>query len=215
MPQDIPQELTLDKAQDKALDIRCEHVLPREESTILTLKKNTPWLTNDNPFVIPCKIGSLEIDKALCDSGASVNLIPFSVYNKLGSITLEDTEWKVPFVDKSTKEHEEVLQNVLVQIQDVHMLTNFFVVDIEEDAETPIILGKPFFNMTEASFHMKGRSVHMKVGDEIIIFYVHKTSSARRKELECKRDDDSIRCLEESKALSTRVCMVSTLGDEE
>lgn len=185
-----PYKAQEEEAQDMTLDARYEDTQPKLESKILTSKKSTPWLVDDNPFVIPCKIGSFEIDKALCDSGASVNLMPLLVCNKLGRITLEDTQCMVQFTDKSMKEPEGVLHNVLVQIQYVLVLETFIMIEVEEDTEIPIVLGRPFLDMTEASLHMKGRVVHIKVGDKTIIFDVNKLLGATSNKLSCKRSDE-------------------------
>jgi len=51
-----------------------------EECFSIVLKKLPPKLTNPESFSVPCTIGSLQISRVLCDLGASINLMSYSVY---------------------------------------------------------------------------------------------------------------------------------------
>ena len=49
------------------------------------LKRKLPHKLKDlGNFIIPCKIGKLIFKRALCDLGASINLIPLSIFRRLG-----------------------------------------------------------------------------------------------------------------------------------
>lgn len=119
-------------------------------------RKILPRLFRTGPFVILCKIGMLEIDKTLYDLGESMNMIPLSVCKELGYFTIEQTSITIQFADKSTKKPEGVLHNVLVQIRHIIVHINFMVVDVEEDKEMPIIIGRPLLDTTNASLKIRG-----------------------------------------------------------
>ena len=53
--------------------------------------KSPPKLKNLGSFTVPCAIGGMHFDKALCDIGASVSLMPYSIYKRLNLDELEPT----------------------------------------------------------------------------------------------------------------------------
>lgn len=55
-----------------------------EECFVVVLKKLPPKLIDPENFSIPFTISSLQIDRLLCDLGASINVMPYFVYKKLG-----------------------------------------------------------------------------------------------------------------------------------
>ncbi|XP_047270442.1 uncharacterized protein LOC124899574 [Capsicum annuum] len=90
-------------------------------------------------FTIPCTIGSLNFTKALCDLGASVNLMPFVVYKKLGLGDPTLTNMQLVVVDRSVKQPVGILYDVLVKVADFIFPVDFIVLDYEVDFEVPII----------------------------------------------------------------------------
>lgn len=55
-----------------------------EECSAILLKKLPPKLKDPGSFTIPCSIGTSYFEKALCDLGAGINLMPLSVFRRLG-----------------------------------------------------------------------------------------------------------------------------------
>ncbi|XP_019265064.1 PREDICTED: uncharacterized protein LOC109242679 [Nicotiana attenuata] len=83
-------------------------------------------------FTIPCTIGSYDFAKALCDLGASINLMPLAMYTKLGIGRARPTSMLLQLADCTVKRPTGILDDVLV------------------DEEIPIILGRPFLAIGRA-----------------------------------------------------------------
>ena len=93
-------------------------------------------------------IGGTCVEKALLDLGASVNLLPYSVYKQLGLGELKPTSIILSLVDKSIKIPKGTVEDVLIQVDKFYYLVDFIVLDIEPVSiganYVPIILGRPF-----------------------------------------------------------------------
>src|SRR5262249_10257812 len=77
--------------------------LSEECSTILQ-RKLPPKLKDPGCFTIPCTLGSLSINKALADLGASINIMPYSIFKKLGLGEPRPTRMSIQLVDRSIKQ---------------------------------------------------------------------------------------------------------------
>ncbi|XP_047260568.1 uncharacterized protein LOC124893735 [Capsicum annuum] len=95
-------------------------------------------------FTILCTVRSLNFTKTLCDLGASINLIPLSVYKKLGLGDPTLRNMQLVMADRSVKLPVGILHNILVKMSDFILPANFVVLDCEVDFKVPIILGRPF-----------------------------------------------------------------------
>ena len=88
-------------------------------------------------FTIPCTIGNHEFGKALCDSGASINLMPLSVVRRLSLGELTPTPMSLQMADRSMDQPEGILEDVLVKVGKFIFPVDFVVIDIEEDKKIP------------------------------------------------------------------------------
>ena len=84
-------------------------------------------------FTIPCSIGKYEFKKALCDSGASINLMSLSVVQRLSLGELTPTAITLQMVDRSMAQPEGVLEDVLVKVGKFIFLVDFVIMKMEED----------------------------------------------------------------------------------
>ncbi|XP_047261042.1 uncharacterized protein LOC124894395 [Capsicum annuum] len=91
-------------------------------------------------FTIPYTIGSLDLAKALCDLGASINFMPLGVYKKLVLGDPTPINMRLVMADKSVKRPKGILYDVLVKVTSF-ILADFVILDCEVDFEVPIILG--------------------------------------------------------------------------
>ncbi|XP_019177672.1 PREDICTED: uncharacterized protein LOC109172885 [Ipomoea nil] len=111
-------------------------------------KKLPPKCKNPGMFAIPCKIGSVNIERAMLDLGASINVMPLSVYSSLNVGPLKETGIIIQLVDRSNVYPKGALEDILVQVQGLVFRADFYVVDMEEDNNsydsTLILLGRPF-----------------------------------------------------------------------
>ena len=88
--------------------------------------------------------------KALCDSGASINLMPLSVAKRLSLGELTPTAMTLQMADKTLAHLEGILEDVMIKVGKFIFPVDFVVIDIEEDKQVPLLLGRPFLE-TEAS----------------------------------------------------------------
>ncbi|XP_016553309.1 uncharacterized protein LOC107852778 [Capsicum annuum] len=95
-------------------------------------------------FTIPFTIWMHEFEKSLCDLGASIKLIYFVIYKKLGLDTPTPTSMRFLMSDQSIKRPVGILFDVLVKVDKFFLPADFVVLDCEIDHEVPIILGHPF-----------------------------------------------------------------------
>ena len=95
-------------------------------------------------FTIPCSIGKCEFKKALCDSGASINLMPLSVVQRLSLGELTPTAITLQMPDRSMAQPEGILEYVLVKVGKFIFSVDFVIMQMEEDPQVPLLLGRPF-----------------------------------------------------------------------
>ncbi|XP_070022517.1 uncharacterized protein [Nicotiana sylvestris] len=101
-------------------------------------------ISDPGSFTIPCTIGSYAFAKALCDLGASINLMPLAVYTKLGIGRARPTSMLLQLADRTVKRPTGILDDVLVQVGKFVFPTDFVILDCQVDEEIPLILGRPF-----------------------------------------------------------------------
>ncbi|KAM6554337.1 hypothetical protein CsatB_015099 [Cannabis sativa] len=109
------------------------------------LKSKIPTKVKDpGNFAIPISIGGQDVGRALCDLEAIINLMPMSIFKKLGIGEARPTSVTLQLADRSMAHPEGKIEDVLVQVDKFIFLADFIILDYEEDKEVPIILGRPF-----------------------------------------------------------------------
>ena len=126
-------------------------------------------------FKIPCTIGSLNFKKALCDLGVSNNLISLSVFWKLGLGEAKPTTISLQMVDRSLTYSRGVIEDILVKVDKFIFLMDFVVLDIEEDKEIPLILGRSFLATGRALIDVHNGNLTLRVNDEEVKFNIYHT----------------------------------------
>ena len=126
-------------------------------------------------FTIPCIIGGVKIQKALCDSGASINLMPLSVAKKLSLGELIPTTITLQMADISMVKPEGVLEDVLVTVGKFVFPVDFIILDMEEDSQVPLLLGRPFLATGAALIDMQKGVLTLRVGEEASAFNMIKS----------------------------------------
>ncbi|XP_010245491.1 PREDICTED: uncharacterized protein LOC104589022 [Nelumbo nucifera] len=157
--------------------------LNEEYSTILQ-NKLPPKLKDPRSFSIPCTIGEINFDKALCDFGASINLMHFSVFRKLGLKEPTPTTVSLQLTDRSIKYPRGVVEDVLVKVDKFIFLVDFIVLDMEEDYDMPLILGRPFLATERALIDVQQGKLSLRINDEEVIFNVFKAMKHSNNEKE-------------------------------
>jgi len=98
------------------------------------IKKSHPKLGDPYSFSIPCVIGSETIEKTMCDLGASISLLPLSLFKRMDIGELKPTEITLKLVDRTTIRPAGLIQDIPVKVGGIYIPTDFVVVDIEEDS---------------------------------------------------------------------------------
>ena len=110
-----------------------------------TIQQKLPAKMKDpGSFTIPCSIGKYEFKKALCDYGASINLMPLSVLQRLSLGELTPTAITLQMADRSMAQLEGILEVVLVKVGKFVFPVDFVVMKMEEDTQVPFLYGRPF-----------------------------------------------------------------------
>ncbi|XP_052171578.1 uncharacterized protein LOC127787558 [Diospyros lotus] len=112
-----------------------------EECSAIIQNKMPQKLKDPGSFTIPCIIGNCEFNKALCDLGASINLMPYSLFKKLGLGEIKHTFVSLQLADRSIKHPIGMIEDVLVKVAKFIFPVDFIVLEMEEDREIPLILG--------------------------------------------------------------------------
>ncbi|KAK9031636.1 hypothetical protein V6N11_055929 [Hibiscus sabdariffa] len=138
--------------------------------TCLALMHNKVLAKKVDPgsFTIECSIGHNYSTKALCDPSASTNLIPKSVFQKLGIGEAKPTTMMLQLADHSFVQPEGKIEDILVQIDKFIFPADFLIVDCEADENAPIILGRPFLSTSRATIDFEKDEIVFKVDNEQI-----------------------------------------------
>src|SRR5436190_8324865 len=147
-----------------------ETVLLTEESSAILQKKLPQKLDDPGSFTIPCIIGNVTFENALCDLGASVNIIPYTLFTKLGIGEAKPTSIALQLADRSKVYPRGVLEDVLVKVDKFIFPIDLIVLDMEEDKSIPLILGRPFLATTRAVIDVGEGKLILKLGDDQIEF---------------------------------------------
>ena len=128
----------------------CETVVLTKECSAILQKKLPPKLKDPGSFNIPCFIGNAIFERALCDIGASINLMPLSIFRKLDLGEARPTTMTLQLVDRSLKHPRCIIENVLVKVDKFIFPMDFIVLDMEEYKEIPTILRRSFLETGRA-----------------------------------------------------------------
>ncbi|XP_056687456.1 uncharacterized protein [Spinacia oleracea] len=102
---------------------------------------------------------------AFCDLGASISILPYSVFAKLDVGDLVPTNITLQLADRSVKYPIGKVEDVPLVVGELTFLVDFVVLDIDEDAHTPIILGRPFLATAGALIDVQEGLITLKAGD--------------------------------------------------
>ncbi|GJX08155.1 reverse transcriptase domain-containing protein [Tanacetum coccineum] len=113
---------------------------------------------------------------ALADLGASINLMPFSVWKKLNLPNLTPTCMTLELADRSISRPIGIAKDVNVKVGVFQFLADFVVVDFEPDPRVPLILGRCFLKTSRALIDVYEGELTLRVGNEAITYNLDQTS---------------------------------------
>ncbi|XP_016755136.1 uncharacterized protein [Gossypium hirsutum] len=142
--------------------------------TALLTNKLPPKLKDPGSFTIPLSIGNQYAGKALCDLGTSINLMPMSVFKKLGIGEVRPTTVTLQLAYRSYAHPKGTIEDVLIRVDKFIFLVDFIVFDYKDDKDVPIILVRPFLGTGRTMIDVQKGELTMRVNDQQIIFNVFK-----------------------------------------
>ncbi|XP_070014180.1 uncharacterized protein [Nicotiana sylvestris] len=120
-----------------------------------------PKLEDPDAFTIPCTIGSAYFAMALCDLGASINLMPYFVFKTLGICQPRAISMRLQMADRTMKRPLCIIDDVIVRVDKFILPTDFVILDCEVDYKVPIILGRPFIATSKALVYVEAKGAHL------------------------------------------------------
>ncbi|GJZ87916.1 reverse transcriptase domain-containing protein [Tanacetum coccineum] len=147
-----------------------------ENCSAMLLKKLPEKLGDPGKFLIPCDFPGMDVCHALADLGASINLMPLSIWKKLSLPELTPTRMTLELADRSITRPKGVAEDVFVKVGKFHFPTDFVVVDFDADPRVPLILGRSFLRTGRALIDVYGEEITLRVNDEAVTFNLNQTT---------------------------------------
>ncbi|GKB80208.1 reverse transcriptase domain-containing protein [Tanacetum coccineum] len=152
------------------------------ECSAIILNKVPEKLEDPRKFLIPCALQELDRTNALADSGASINLLPHSIYKQLGLGALKPTRMTLELANRSVTHPMGIAEDVVVRVDGFTFLADFVVVNFEPDPRVPIILGRPFLRTAKALIDLYEEKLTLRVGSDELVFYAEKSEKSKNKQ---------------------------------
>ncbi|XP_070026067.1 uncharacterized protein [Nicotiana sylvestris] len=146
----------------KKRSMDCETIkMTHQVSAIVHLM--APKLEVPGAYTIPCTIGSADFAKALCDLGASINLMPYSVFKTFAIGQPRATSMRLQMVNRTMKMPLGIIDDVLVRVDTFILPVDFVILDCKVDYEVPILLGRPFLEKGKALVDVEAGELTFRV----------------------------------------------------
>ncbi|XP_048236344.1 uncharacterized protein LOC125371401 [Ricinus communis] len=129
-------------------DLAC--VTPNEECSAIFQNKLSEKQHDLGSFTISCVIGNLSVNDALTNLGASINIMSYSLFAKLGLRETKPTRMSIQLADRSVKYPRGTVENVLVKVNKFIFPVDFMILDMDSESSVPLILGRPFLVTSRA-----------------------------------------------------------------
>nr|GEV85442.1 reverse transcriptase domain-containing protein [Tanacetum cinerariifolium] len=133
-----------------------------DESSTIIQNKVPPKLGDPESFLILCNFNRTFSCNALANLGASINLMPYSLYAKLSLETLKPTKMSVRLADKSFQYPVGIAKNMLIEVGKFTFLVDFVILEMEDDSKVSLILGRPFLHIANAVIRVKHKQLNLK-----------------------------------------------------
>ena len=159
----------------RGLNVNKKAFLTEEVSAIIECKTPVNYKYPGCP-TISVNIGGTCVEKALLDLGASVNLLPFSMYKLLGLGELKPTTITFSLADRSIKTPKGTIEDVLIQVEKFYYPVDFIVLDTEPVAvganHVPIILGRLFLATSNAIINCWNGVMQLTFGNMTLVLNI-------------------------------------------
>ncbi|KAM2855560.1 hypothetical protein PS2_000017 [Malus domestica] len=152
-----------------------EVVQVSENVSAVLQRKLPPKCKDPGSFTIPCVIGNTKFEHAMLDLGASINVMPYSIYASMNLGELKNDGVIIQLADRSNAYPKGVLEDVLVQVDNLIFLADFYVLEMEDSPNVtplPILLRRPFMKTARTKIDVFKRTLTMEFDGEIINFNI-------------------------------------------
>jgi len=143
------------------------------------------------------------VKKGMCDLGAIVSLMPLSVYKRVGIGELKPTRMTLQLADRSVRYSAGIVEDIPVKVGEIYVPDDFVVMEMEEDSQVPILLGRPFLATAGAIIDVKNGRLAFNVGKETVEFDLAKLMKNPSIKESCCMVDKIDSCVEELSLAST------------
>ncbi|CAN6711691.1 unnamed protein product [Malus baccata var. baccata] len=152
-----------------------EVVQVSENVSAMIQRKLPPKCKDPGSFTIPCVIGNTRFKSAMLDLGASINVMPYSIYASMNLGKLKNDGVIIQLADRSNAYPKGVLEDVLVQVNHLVFPADFYVLEMDESDHAPslpILLGRPFMKTAQTKIDVAKGEVTMAFGGDMICFKI-------------------------------------------
>nr|GEX28478.1 reverse transcriptase domain-containing protein [Tanacetum cinerariifolium] len=146
-----------------------------EHRSMVILNKLSRKLGDPGKFLIPCEFPGMDECLALADLGASINLMPLSVWEGLLLPELTPTCMTLELADRSVSKPIAIAKDVSVKAGVFYFSADFVVVDFELDPRVPLILGRCFLKTGRALIDAHKGELTLRIGNEAITYNLDQT----------------------------------------
>nr|GEV28063.1 DNA-directed DNA polymerase [Tanacetum cinerariifolium] len=146
-----------------------------ENCSVMLLKKLPKKLGDPGRFLIHYDFPGMDVCHALANLGASINLMPLSIWKKLSLPELTLTRMTFELADRSITRPKGVAKDVFIKVGKFYFPTDFVVVDFKADPRVPLILGRSFLRIGRALIDVYGEEITIRVNDEFVTFNLNQT----------------------------------------
>ncbi|GKE38943.1 reverse transcriptase domain-containing protein, partial [Tanacetum coccineum] len=175
MPKFAPMFRKLLNNKDKIIDLVKTPI--NENCSAVILKKFPEKLGDPGRFLIPCDFPEMDECLALANFGASINLMPLSIWKELNLPDLTKTRMVLKLADRTISTPTGIAEDVFVKVGTFFFLADFIVVDYIADPRVPLILGRPFLRTARALIDVHGEQMTLRYDDQSITFKVGDTKT--------------------------------------
>ncbi|XP_016168603.1 uncharacterized protein LOC107611161 [Arachis ipaensis] len=161
-----------------------------EECNGIIQKKLPQKIKDPESFQISCIIGDINIEKALCYLRASINLMSLAMMKRMRIEEAKLTRMALQLADRTFKFPYGVVEDLLVKVGEFIFPADFIVLDMEEEANTSIILGRLFLTTAGAIIDVQKGELVLRLHEEKMVFNVFKAMSYPKESIgECMMVD--------------------------
>ncbi|GKD31029.1 reverse transcriptase domain-containing protein, partial [Tanacetum coccineum] len=175
MPKFAPMFRKLLNDKDKIIELTKTPV--NENCSAVILKKFPEKLGDPGRFLIPCDFPEMNECLALADLGASINLMPLSIWKELSLPALTKTQMILELADRTISTPTGIAEDVFVKVGAFFFPADFVVIDYVADPRVPLILGRPFLRTSRALIDVHGEQMTLRHDDQSVTFKVGDTKT--------------------------------------